>query len=201
LARTSSIARLVASVSPFRRPRLRLLLFVAVFSLLAACAPSTAGPAAGDKVPHLDDLIGAVGSGSPDDLLPLVAFSSLPCTTAEGMGGPPKCLPGEAEGTLVEVLPVLGPEGHHMRRAAFDNWPGLGSAQFYAAFRNAPDTYSDEFFPAGDYGVAFDQGKQGYVVFRLTGDGIVRLDYLVGQSIDDLLEESEIIVGPTPPAG
>lgn len=114
------------------------------------------------------------------------------------MGGPPKCLADEAEGTLVDVLPILGPEGHHMRRSEFSAWPGIGGAHLYAAFRTSESTYSDEFFPAGEFGVAFLlSDKASLVVLQVTADGIVRLDY-PALPIENILKDNEIILGPYP---
>jgi hypothetical protein len=168
--------------------------------LVTACSQQTLIAPGDDMVPHLDDLVSAVSSGSTDDLLVLVQFSSLPCTKKEGLGGPPKCLAGETEGTLVDVLPILGPEGGHIRRSEFSSWPGIGAAQLYAAFRTSESTYSDEFFPAGEFGVAFLlPDKASVIVFQVTDDGIVRLDYPAPPSFEDILKDSEIIPGPYPP--
>ena len=167
--------------------------------LVTACSPLASVPSGEDTVPHLDDLVSAVSSGSTEDLLALVQFSSLPCTRKEGMGGPPKCLSNETEGTLVDVLPILGPEGHHMRRSEFSSWPGIGGGHLYAAFRTSESTYSDEFFPAGEFGVAFRlSDKASVVVFQVTDDGIVRLDY-PALPIEEILKDNEIILGPYPP--
>jgi hypothetical protein len=70
--------------------------------LVTACSPQASIPSGEDTVPHLDDLVRAVSSGSTEDLLALVQFSSMPCTKGEGMGGPPKCLADETEGTQEE---------------------------------------------------------------------------------------------------
>jgi hypothetical protein len=151
-------------------------------------------------VPHLDYLVSAVSSGSTDDLLALVHFSSLPCTEKEGLGGPPKCLADETEGTLVDVLPILGSEGGHIRRSVFSSWPGIGAGQLYAAFRTSEGTFSDEFFPAGEFGVAFFlPDKASVVVFQVTEVGIVRLDFPAVTSFEDILKGNEVILGPYPP--
>ena len=168
--------------------------------LVTACSPQALITPGEGTVPHLDDLVSAVSSGSTDDLLALVRFSSLPCTWKEGLGGPPKCLAGETEGTLVDVLPILGTEGGHIRRSEFSSWPGIGAAQLYAAFRTSEGTYSDEFFPAGEFGVAFLlPDKASVVVFQVTDDGIVRLDYPATPYFEEILKDSEIILGPYPP--
>jgi hypothetical protein len=162
---------------------------------------STFGPAPDDAttVPHLEEIVQAVTSGSADDLVSLMQFSSLPCTVADGMGGPPKCMAQEAPGTVVEVLPVLGPEGHHLRRADMDSWPGIGPAELYAVFRTSRDTYEDEFFPAGDFGVVLVGPEGGVVVFQVAPEGIVRIDYEFGKSLEASLEGRDVILGPFPP--
>ncbi len=45
--------------------------------------------------------------------------------TVHALGGPPPCRKGEAEGTVVEVLPSRGPEGSFMRKDEVGNWLGL----------------------------------------------------------------------------
>ena len=173
-------------------------LTLCIACLVTACSPQATIPSGEDTVPYLDDLVSAVSSRSTGDLLALIQFSSLPCTKREGMGGPPKCLADEKEGTLVDVLPMLGPEGHHIRRSEFSSWPGLGDAQLYAAFRTSESTYSDEFFPAGDFGVAFLlSDKASVVVFQVTEDGIVRIDYST-LPFEDILKSNEVILGPYP---
>lgn len=193
---------LVTDMVKFRSTKAALIVLTLTLTwLVTACSPQASTSSGEDTVPHLDDLVSAASSGSTEDLLALVQFSSLPCTKEEGMGGPPKCFADEAEGTLVEVLPILGPEGHHIRRSEISSWPGIGDAQLYAAYRNSDSTYSDEFFPAGDFGVAFLMpDKVNVVVFQVTDDGIVRIDYNVLSSFEDMLRDSEVVVGPTPPS-
>ena len=176
-------------------------LYLSLAILAAACSSPASIPAGGAAVPHFEELARAVSSGSTKDIAALFQFSTMPCTKAEGMGGPPKCLADEAEGTRVEVLPILGPEGHHMRRSEAGAWAGIGAAQLYAAYRISKSTYSDEFFPAGAYGVAFVLAdKANGVVFQVTEQGIVRIDYQLLSSIDETLKDSEVIVGPIQPA-
>lgn len=177
-----------------------IVLAFAIAWLIAACSPQTPIPSGENTIPHLDDLVNAVSSGSNEDLLPLIQFSSLPCTKKEGLGGPPKCLATEMEGTLVDVLPILGPEGGHIRRSEFSSWSGVGAPQLYAAFRTSERTYSDEFFPAGEFGVAFLlPDKATVVVFQVTDAGIVRVDYPALSSYEDILKDNEVILGPYPP--
>jgi len=167
--------------------------------LVTACSSQTPTPTSEGLVPHLDDLVLATSSGSNEDLFALVQFSSLPCTKAEGLGGPPTCLTGESEGTRVEVLPILSMEGHHIRRSDLSSWAGIGDAQLYAAYRTSESTFSDEFYPAGEFGVVFLLPDLiNGVVFQVTQDGIVRIDYQDLASIEDLLKTSEVVLGPIP---
>ena len=183
---------------------IRVLLAFCILWLGTACSPQVSTPSDKHIVPHLDELVKAVSSGSTEDLLAIVHFSSLPCTRKDGLGGPPKCLPTEREGTLVDVLPVLGSEGGHIRRSEFSSWfgplAGVGVPQLYAAFRTPKSTYSDEFFPAGEFGVAFLLlDKANVVVFQVTEEGIVRVDYPALSSYDEILKDKEVILGPYPP--
>jgi hypothetical protein len=192
----------VSEVKPLLTKKATLIVLVLTLVwLVAACSPQATTSSGKDTIPHFDDITSAVASGSTEDLLSLVKFSSMPCTQAEGMVGPPKCLAGEAEGTLVEVLPILGSEGHHTRRLEMSSWPGIGGARLYAAYRTSESTYSDEYFPAGDYAIAFIMpGKVDGVVFQVTQDGIVRMDYQMLSTIDEIVKNSEVILSPTPPS-
>ncbi len=57
-------------------------------------------------VAAIDAVIAAVLNGDADGLESLVRLSSVACTTESGLGGPPKCANGEADGTVVQALPV-----------------------------------------------------------------------------------------------
>jgi len=175
------------------------LMVIAIAWMLTACSSQASNLSGGETVPHLDALVRAASAGITPDIVKLMQFSSLPCTKAEGLGGPPKCLADEAEGTLVEVMPVLVPEGHHIRRSEFSAWPGIGKAQLYAAYKIPEDAYSDEYFPVGEYGIAFLLADQANVaVFQVTEAGIVRLDYHTIPSMEEVLKASQVVVRPTP---
>ena len=164
-------------------------------TLLSAC--SQIAPAIVEGVPFLQDLSEAVEAGSTGDIIALMHFSTFPCTSADGLGGPPKCLPSETEGTPVEAIPILGPEGQHLRRADSGSWPGIGAASLYAVVRVEPPAVADEFFPSGDYSVAFLQGDGASVVaFQITEEGIVRVDYHPRALYDERLARADVLVGP-----
>lgn len=108
---------------PFRIP-----LAILLILLVAACAPVTpATPAVVNTlsptpaepyhpldtqtgVEVIDRVLDAVASSDRQALFSVVEFTDAKCTKAEGMGGPPKCREGEAEGSPVEALPFLSSE-------------------------------------------------------------------------------------------
>jgi len=177
---------------------------VTVAALLTACtsADSPTPPETRTGFPYVDAVIDAALSADPRALRSLIHLSPLPCTTREGLGGPPKCLPGEANGTEVEALPVLGSEGGHMRLPEVDAWGGPGPAELYGVYRTGPDTYSDESYPAGEFAVILIlQESGGTVTLQVTRDGIVRIDYGFGPTIDEMFQQygADFILGPFPP--
>jgi hypothetical protein len=93
----------------------------------------------------------------------LTRYLTLGCTHADGLGGPPKCKSREDEGTLVNVVPFLGPEGHHQRQGEYESWLGPDVLGPLAVYRVSSDAYADEFYPAGEYALVFlDHSGPGY---------------------------------------
>ena len=62
-----------------------------------------------DLPAELDPVISAVLSNDLEARRALIHFTTAGCTNAQGLGGPPKCEPGQTEGTPVQYLPILGP--------------------------------------------------------------------------------------------
>lgn len=107
------------------RPRL-LLLFALVF-IVAACQPISpeAPPASGTVpaapnqsagteantaptgIPEVDSLAALIATGDQEAINAQVHWTSIPCSNAEGLGGPPPCPEGVAEGTRLDVLPIV----------------------------------------------------------------------------------------------
>ena len=70
-------------------------------------ATPAGGTSTGD--PALDAIVRAALDGDATALLSRIGLTTAPCTTAQGLGGPPKCdqAPGSpADGTAVEAFPV-----------------------------------------------------------------------------------------------
>ncbi len=150
-------------------------------------------------IAEIDAVISAVLADDVTRQRELLVFRLVACTTADGLGGPPKCNEGEPDGTLVEVFPFLGPEGHFLRKEQLEEWPGIAADELYAAYRVSEGVFSDENYPAGEYAVMFRSSEDSaYVVAQIGNGGIVRFDYLFGQTPGDVLQRdaAEIILRP-----
>ena len=150
-------------------------------------------------VKEVDAVLAVVESGDPQQLRDLIRFTTVGCTKAEGLGGPPKCQGGEAEGTLVEVLPFLGSEGHFLWAADVSNFPGVDVTSLYAVYKVSDSAYSEEAYPVGEYAVMFvgDENQPGIVI--QIRDGVVRIDYLYSPAyLDETIQRdaSELILAP-----
>lgn len=186
-----------------------LILLFALFGM-AACSPQvldlpateTLAPGVADAttgIDAVDRVIEAVLSKDAARVRSLLVFTSVGCTNADGLGGPPKCRAGEAEGTLVDVFPSLGAEGSHMRREDLDAWVPLNVNLVYAVYRVSAQAYTEPAFPAGEYAILF-LGAEGHpaVIAQVTQDGIVRLDYIMDGDYKARLERdaSEFLIAP-----
>jgi hypothetical protein len=158
--------------------------------LIYACgfqgAPPTASavlPGSATGVGELDVIIGAAVSGDPVALVPYFEYTRALCTTEQGLGGPPKCLPGEHDGAPVNVLPFLGPgEGSFVREIDAPTWVGPRLTHLYAAYAVTDAAYSEEYYPAGDFALVFarDEASPASVTLQVTAGRIVRIDYGAG---------------------
>lgn len=151
-------------------------------------------------IADLDNIIDAVLEGNPDEVHQLIQFSTIACTHAEGLGGPPKCREGEAEGTKLEVFPFLGPEGHHMRKSELSSWASIQASSVYTVYRVSPQAFSDEAYPAGEYAIVFleETEQSSTTIVHVTDGKIVRIDYFFGSpsEIDLERDASEFILAP-----
>ncbi len=65
--------------------------------------------------PAFETLTEAILRADAGKLAALTVLLELECTLQLGIGGPPRCAAGEAEGTVVRVFPFHGCEGEHIR--------------------------------------------------------------------------------------
>lgn len=153
-------------------------------------------------IEEVDNVINAVASGEPQLLRSLVMFTPAKCTRLDGLGGPPKCRAGEAEGAPVEVLPFLSSEGSFLRRDDIENWQGIEASGLYAVYRVSADVRSEEYYPAGEIAIIFSGPKNRPASsLRLSAGRIVRVDQIFDtppESLEAILkrEASELILAP-----
>ena len=130
---------------------------------------------------ELDQIIEYVLEGDQIGLQGLLQFVPTACTFQDGLGGPPKCEEGEAEGTLVEVLPFLGPEGHFLRKENLTSWEGIDASDLYAIYSVSDSAYAELIYPRGEYAIAFiNQDRILITTLQISDGRIVRVDSTLG---------------------
>jgi len=128
-------------------------------------------------VAKVDAILDVLLSGKSDAFPPFIVYTNAPCTTKSGLGGPPPCQGDEKDGTPVDVLPSMGTEGTFIRKSG-DNLIDLpGYVQILGAFSVKADFKSEQYFPAGKYGLVLLVRKTQMVTLRVSDDGIIRVDY------------------------
>jgi len=195
------------------------ILFAIVFIAgLAGCSPkmpatpvsgSTAQPTRAEPyypltartgIEEIDPVLDAVGD--IQKLRALVQLTATRCTKQEGLGGPPKCLPGEREGTPVDVLPFLGPEGHFIRGTELNDWQGFDTSGIYAIYEVSSGAYSDENYPAGNVAILFvGKENQPSIALNIRDGRVVRVDTILEssrESLDSILQRdaARLILAP-----
>jgi hypothetical protein len=163
-----------------------------------AAEPLVYDPDTQSGVEVVDRVVDIVMSGNLEDLRGIIKFTLTGCTNADGLGGPPKCRDGEAEGTLVEVLPFMGSEGHFIHREDIEGWPGVEVVGLYAVYRVSEEAFSDDNYPASEYGIVFiHKDKHGTVTLQVQEGSIVRIDYHFGYPPEiDLDRDAEEVILP-----
>ncbi len=141
----------------------------------------------------VNDIIEAVAAADAAAIEAMLVYTSLECTTTvEGLGGPPQCAAGEADGDEVDVLLVAQCEGSYARPGELNTFPLTENISFYAAYRA-----TDAFYPPSDYVVVFSrtqpniEGEMG-IEFVATDEGIVGINYGCGQTAPELVEFQQL---------
>ncbi|MDA0301729.1 MAG: hypothetical protein O2822_04310 [Chloroflexi bacterium] len=132
--------------------------------------------------PVVGQVISAVTGRDPAPLLALVEYQQVGCTTAQGLGGPPKCRPGDPQGTVYRRFPSGVCEGEWAEDASpvisqiVTSVGDLYGAATLAKPQNDPEPY----WPKGESVVMFrgggNGGPGGY--FILGGGRILRAHLL-----------------------
>ncbi|UCD98321.1 MAG: SH3 domain-containing protein [Chloroflexota bacterium] len=149
---------------------------------------------------EVDQIIDVVLAGDRNAFRQKIKFTTTGCTHVMALGGPENCREGEAEGTLIEVLPFLGPgEGSQLRRDEIGNWQGLDIAGLYTVYRLSDEAYSTEDYPAGEYGIVFrSKDPNTLVTLQVENGAILRIDFTFGTppELDFERNAEEIILAP-----
>ncbi len=153
-------------------------------------------------IPVIDNVLAAIESDDAQELSAQISYAMAPCTTAEGLGGAPKCRDGEPEGTMLEVLPFLGSEGSFIRKSEISMWNGIGDHSLYAIYRVSENVPVEKYYPPGDYAILLVSSDASTAIsLRVGNDGIVRVDELFDGSPETLIailerDASEVILAP-----
>jgi len=152
-------------------------------------------------VNEIDQVIDAIMDKGLDTRLDLVRFMTSSCTTVSGLGGPPKCEPGETDGTIVEAFPASSGEGYFVRRKNIEKLFNFTVRGVIAVYVVPEDAYQTVYWPAGEYGIVFtsEDGGIPHTIIVLVQDGfIVRLEFHPGWPPFDLIrsKSDEFILSP-----
>jgi hypothetical protein len=150
----------------------------------------------------IDPVLAALSTGDRQDLVKRFAYLSTACQTVNALGGPPACRDGEAEGTVVSVLPVLSSEGSFIHADSVDMFEGLNVAGIHAIFQNSDSAYTEDLFPAGEYTILLTGAGPvpGYAL-RVTDGQVVRLEYYYDLSTFESIQArdaGQLILEPLP---
>lgn len=151
-------------------------------------------------IDEVDKVIYATMGYDIDARLEMVRMSTTACTSSDGLGGPPKCEPGEADGTIVEAFPVSNGEGHHVRPGQLQDVFDFTVRGLIAVYIVPEDAYRADYWPAGEYGIAFSSEDGGYphAILLLVDVGqIVRLEFIpIWPPFDMIRQKSDEFILP-----
>jgi hypothetical protein len=152
------------------------------------------------QIEEIDLVLYAIASGDAQAVRDLFGFSTLACKTVNALGGPPPCREGEAEGTMVEVLPFLGSEGSYLRKDEVSNFPRLNVIGVYSIYQVSETAYSEENFPKGDYGIMLTAPENlPNIVLQIKSGQIVRIDYVFDPSSVEMILQRDAANFVLPP--
>jgi hypothetical protein len=133
--------------------------------------------------PEIDRVIEAIMQPDIDARVELVRYIHFPCTTGDGLGGPPKCQDDEADGTIVTAFPVMYSEGVHVRPDQIRDVLTFSVRGLLAVYIVPEDTWRSEDWPIGETAVVFTSEDGGYshiITLHITDGEIVRLEFNSG---------------------
>jgi len=185
-----------------KRTLLPILALTILLGVVACGGGDGSGPA---SAPDVDRVADAVTARDVAALLDLVAYQQLACTAqADDAAGPPLCRAGEADGTVVEAVPIVAQcESSYLRPGDVEN--ALDHLvdprpEVYAAFE-VPETWA-----SGEYAVVLSSSEQGRPVATelvIEGGKIVVLDFGCGESPEERIagiDEDTFVIEPPAPS-
>ena len=179
---------------------LRLFIVMTVlFVSLSACTPNSNEAIQNELQPIRRAMLG----GTLNDQIAMIQYTRTACATVEGLGGPPSCPDGVVVGTEVEVFPVLGSEGSFMKPEDMETFLDNSIVKnLYAVYRVTPNPNIEPYFPEGEYAMLFERDLNDIlspVILRVQDGKIVRMDFRMGISPEDILKEipaEQIVLTP-----
>ena len=184
----------------------RLFIVMTVLTIMvSACAPSGGTEVSSNQAvkDELGPIMRAIFSGIVTDQLSVIQYTKVGCANQDGLGGPPKCPEGVAEGTVVEVFPVLGSEGSFSSPAEMENLLTNTSLKgLYAVYRVTPNPNIKPYYPEGEYAMVFERDINDQslpIILRVQDGMIVRMDFRFGITPEEILKEipvADVIIVP-----
>jgi hypothetical protein len=172
---------------------------------VAACGGG-GGDDAPERVPDVDNVVAALEARDVDALGELVGYRQEACASRLGDAvGPPACRFGEAEGTLVVVVPFAQCEASYLRSGDVPN--ALEhlldpEPEVFAAFPVPASAAASAVEPVGEYVVVLSSDEEGAPLGRrlvIEGGKVVLLDFGCGGAPEQMVEgidDSSYIVPP-----
>ena len=184
----------------------KFIVMLVLLALISACAPANGTdvfevgiePAPSTDVnqalkSELQPILRAMLGGSINDQIAVIQYARIACANAEGLGGPPPCPEGVAEGTELEVFPTLGSEGSYITPENMETFLNNSIVKnLYAVYRVTTNPNLEPYIPEGKYAMLFERDMNDIplpVVLHVVGGKIVRMDFRFGISAADLLKE------------
>ncbi|MDX1436076.1 MAG: hypothetical protein R3335_04655 [Anaerolineales bacterium] len=146
----------------------------------------------------------AMLGGSITNVIEYVELVKIPCTTSDGLGGPPQCAEGEPEGTEVAVFPSGGAEGSFVRQEDLEESLAfnLTLKKLYAVYKVTPSPYLESYFPPGEIALLFERELNDFpipITALIQNGKLVGLNFGIGVSPEDILKGipvADILVAP-----
>ena len=130
-------------------------------------------------IDEIDSVIDVILNKGIDARLAIIRFTTTPCTLGTGLGGPPKCKGEETIGTPIDIFPIDYGKGIFIRPGSIREVFGFSVRGLFAVYHVPGDAFKAQFWPAGDYAIAFtsEDGGSPHIITIMVEDGrIVRLE-------------------------